>query len=108
VTSFARCAGSQIAASTILLALARFTSLNLWLTISGQHQTSPSGHASRAGTVTAFVSGSSLIYPRGGASDMSVDNVRPEANLLSAFTLTIAGAFVAGLPMALAIIWVCS
>jgi hypothetical protein len=39
---------------------------------------------------------------------MSVDNVRPEANLLFAFTLTIAGAFAAGLPMALAIIWVCS
>jgi hypothetical protein len=39
---------------------------------------------------------------------MSIDNVRPEANLLSAFTLTIAGAFGAGLPMALAIIWVCS
>jgi hypothetical protein len=43
-----------------------------------------------------------------GASDMSVDNVRPEANLLSAFTLTILGAFAAGLPIALAIIWVCS
>src|ERR1700736_1913381 len=54
VTSFAGCAGSQIAASTIL-ALARFTSLNLLLTISGQHQTLPSGHASRARTVTAFV-----------------------------------------------------
>jgi hypothetical protein len=39
---------------------------------------------------------------------MSVDNVRTEANLLSAFTLTIAGTFAAGLPMALAIIWVCS
>jgi hypothetical protein len=39
---------------------------------------------------------------------MSLDNVRPEANLLSAFTLTIAGALVAGLPMALAIIWICS
>jgi hypothetical protein len=39
---------------------------------------------------------------------MSLDNVRPEANLLSAFTLTIAGALAAGLPMALAIIWICS
>jgi len=48
------------------------------------------------------------IYPRGGVSDMSLDNVRPEANLLSAFTLTIFGAFAAGLPMAVAIIWVCS
>jgi hypothetical protein len=39
---------------------------------------------------------------------MSIDNVRPEANLLSAFTLMIVGAFAAGLPMAIAIIWVCS
>ena len=38
---------------------------------------------------------------------MSLDNVRPEVNLLSAFTLMIVGAFAAGLPMALAIIWVC-
>ena len=36
---------------------------------------------------------------------MSVDNVRPEANPLFAFTLMIGGAFAAGLPMAVAIIW---
>jgi len=39
---------------------------------------------------------------------MSVNNVRPEVNLLTAFSLTIVVAFAAGLPMALAIIWVCS
>jgi hypothetical protein len=39
---------------------------------------------------------------------MSVDKPRPEANLLSAFTWTIAAAFAAGLPMAVAIVWVCS
>ena len=39
---------------------------------------------------------------------MSVDNLRPEANLLSAFTLAIGGAFAVGLPMAIAIILVCS
>ncbi len=39
---------------------------------------------------------------------MSKDKVRPEVNLLSAFTLTIAGTFAVALPMALAIIWVCS
>jgi hypothetical protein len=38
---------------------------------------------------------------------MSVDNVR-HVNLLSAFSSTIAVAFVAALPMALVIIWVCS
>jgi hypothetical protein len=47
-------------------------------------------------------------FPRSGAISMSVDNVRPELNLLTAFTLTIAVAFAAALPMALAIIWVCS
>jgi hypothetical protein len=39
---------------------------------------------------------------------MSIGNERPKANLLSAFTLAIVGAFAAGLPMAVAIIWVCS
>jgi hypothetical protein len=39
---------------------------------------------------------------------MSVDNLRPAANLLSAFTLTIGGAFAMGLPMAVAIILICS
>ncbi len=39
---------------------------------------------------------------------MSVDNVRPEVNPLFAFTLTIVSAFAAGLPMAVAIIWICS
>jgi hypothetical protein len=39
---------------------------------------------------------------------MSSGNVRPEANLLFAFTLAIAGAFIIGLPMAVAIIWICS
>jgi hypothetical protein len=33
---------------------------------------------------------------------------QPEANLLWAFALAIFGALAAGLPMALAIIWVCS
>ena len=48
------------------------------------------------------------IYARSGVSDMSVDNVRPEVNPLFAFTLTIVSAFAAGLPMAVAIIWICS
>jgi hypothetical protein len=39
---------------------------------------------------------------------MPVDKLRPEANLLSAFTFTIVGAFAAGLPMAVAIVWICS
>ncbi|MEH2565954.1 hypothetical protein [Bradyrhizobium sp. AZCC 2289] len=37
-----------------------------------------------------------------------LDKVHPEANLLSAFTATIAVALALGLPMAVAIIWVCS
>jgi hypothetical protein len=39
---------------------------------------------------------------------MSVDNVRPELNFLSAFSMAIVGAFAMGLPMAVVIIWVCS
>jgi hypothetical protein len=34
-----------------------------------------------------------------GVSDMSIDNARPEENLIVAFTLAIAGALAAGLPM---------
>jgi hypothetical protein len=45
---------------------------------------------------------------RDGASDMSVDNVKPAANPLFAFTLMLVGAFTAGLPIAVAIIWICS
>ncbi len=37
-----------------------------------------------------------------------LDKVQPEANVLAAFASTIAGAFAVGLPMAAAIIWVCS
>jgi len=48
-----------------------------------------------------------VFYFPSGDKSMSLDNVRPEVNLLSAFTLMIVGAFAAGLPMALAIIWVC-
>jgi hypothetical protein len=55
-----------------------------------------------------FPSDGFSIDPRDGASEMSVDNVGPEANPLFAFTLVIVGAFTAGLPMALAIIWICS
>ncbi len=39
---------------------------------------------------------------------MALDKLRPEPNLLSEFTLTIVGTFVIGLPMAVAIIWICS
>ena len=39
---------------------------------------------------------------------MSIDNVRPEENVIVAFTLAIGCALAAGLPMAVAIIWICS
>ena len=39
---------------------------------------------------------------------MSVDSLRPEVNLLSAFILAIGGAFAMGLPVAAAIILICS
>jgi hypothetical protein len=37
-----------------------------------------------------------------------LDKVQPKVNLLSEFTATIAVALALGLPMAVAIIWVCS
>lgn len=37
-----------------------------------------------------------------------LDKMQPEISLLSAFTSTIAVAVALGLPMAVAIIWVCS
>ena len=84
-------------------------SLNLLLTISGQPRTSPFWTRVASGNHHRIRPGGGFsIYPRGGVSDMSLDNVRPEANLLSAFTFMIVGAFAAGLPMAVAIIWVCS
>ena len=54
-----------------------------------------------------FVPVAVFYFPSGDKS-MSLESVRPDVNLLSAFTLMIVGAFAAGLPMALAIIWVCS
>ena len=37
-----------------------------------------------------------------------LDRVQPAEDLLFAFTSTIAAAFAMGLPMAVAIIWICS
>ena len=39
---------------------------------------------------------------------MSEEPDKMQLNVLAAFSLTIFGAFAAGLPMAVAIIWVCS
>jgi hypothetical protein len=39
---------------------------------------------------------------------MSLVRTHPEPNLLFAFALAIGGAFAVGLPMAVAIIWICS
>jgi hypothetical protein len=38
----------------------------------------------------------------------NLDKVQPEVNMLAALASTIVGAFAVGLPMAVAIIWVCS
>lgn len=46
-----------------------------------------------------------IYFPRVGESSMSVDRLRPEVNLLTAFSLSIAGALAIGLPLALAIIF---
>jgi hypothetical protein len=54
--------------------------LNPLLTISGQHQTSPSGYACASCDRPC---GGFSIYPRGGVSDMSVDKPRPEPKLFN-------------------------
>jgi hypothetical protein len=42
------------------------------------------------------------------SNGMSPYELQSAENLVSAFALTIGGAFVIGLPMALVIIWICS
>jgi hypothetical protein len=39
---------------------------------------------------------------------MSLEQIRPEPTLLSELALTLVGTFAVSLPMALAIIWICS
>jgi hypothetical protein len=39
---------------------------------------------------------------------MSLEQTRPEPNLLSELALTLVSTFAVGLPMAVAIIWICS
>jgi hypothetical protein len=39
---------------------------------------------------------------------MSLPDVRPQANLLSEFVMAILSAFGLGVPIAIAIIWICS
>jgi hypothetical protein len=95
------------AAPTRLIA-ALPAAINMLLTISVHYWNVRSGHSVRARGRHRIVPVTAFGFPRSGAISMSVDNVRPELNLLTAFTLTIAVAFAAALPMALAIIWVCS
>ena len=62
------------------------------------HPFVPSGHV-----------GASEKPPQPWSGTMpELDKVQPEVSLLSAFSSTIAVALALGLPMALAIIWVCS
>jgi hypothetical protein len=93
--------------ATSLRRLGRFTRVNLSLTISGHHFDLLDARA-RLDRHRIWSDADLSIYPSGGVSDMSVDNVRSEANPLFAFTLIIVGAFTAGLPLAVAIIWICS
>jgi hypothetical protein len=83
--------------------------LNPFLIISAQHRNARSGCLCENWKSSPLRPGGGFwIYPGDGASDMQAGNLRPEANPLFAFTLAIAGAFIVGLPMAVAIIWICS
>jgi hypothetical protein len=51
--------------------------------------------------------GDGFCFLRNGENSMSLERLRPEVNLLTEFSLAVAAALVLGLPMALAIIWIC-
>jgi hypothetical protein len=83
--------------------------VNATLTIPAHSSTAPSGkRACEARSRHRIVPVTAFCLPRNGENGMSQERLRPEVNLLTEFSLVVAGAFVLGLPMALAIIWICS
>jgi hypothetical protein len=59
----------------------------------------------RAKSCHRIVPATAFLLPVVERKVMSVGRLRAELNLLTEFTMAIAGAFMLGLPMALAIIW---
>ena len=55
-----------------------------------------------------FIRVTAFRLPIGGVAMPELDKVQPEEDLLFAITSTIAVALALGLPMAVAIIWICS
>ena len=96
----------RIGSLAIIFSPAR--TINTPLTISAHHSSVPSRRSARSSEPPRFVSVAASDFRSVGARCMSVDEVRPKVNLLGEFTLAIVGAFAMGLPMAVAIIWVCS
>jgi hypothetical protein len=83
--------------------------VNTPLTMSEHHSSVPSGHACASEKPSPFRPGDGFCLSEPWSRAMSeLDKVQPGVNLLSAFTLTIVCALALGLPMAVAIIWVCS
>lgn len=84
--------------------------VNTSLTMSEHHSFVPSGHVCASEKPSPFCPGDGFFsFSEPWSRAMSeLDKVQPGVNLLSAFTSTIAVALALGLPMAVAIIWVCS
>jgi len=83
--------------------------VNTPLTMSEHHSSVPSGHACASEKPSPLRPGDGFCLSEPWSGGMSeLDKVQPGVNLLSAFTLTIFCALALGLPMAVAIIWVCS
>jgi hypothetical protein len=77
--------------------------------MSGHHSFVPSGHVGASEKPSPLCPGDGFLPSEPWSGAMSeLDKVQPRGNLLSAFSSTIAVALALGLPMALAIIWVCS
>ena len=78
-------------------------------TMSEHHSFVPSGHVGASEKPSPLCPGDGFLPSEPWSGAMSeLDKVQPKGNLLSAFSSMIAVALALGLPMALAIIWVCS
>jgi hypothetical protein len=79
--------------------------ISILLTISGQRTTHLSGCGCTQKAVTASSRWRLFCLSLWSEKVMSAGRLPPELNLLTEFTMAIGGAFMIGLPMALAIIW---
>ena len=61
-----------------------------------------------AEVLSGYVGKAVICVLQDGVSRMSLQQIRPQPTLLSELALTLVGTFAVSLPMAVAIIWICS